>query len=132
MRKPHLKHLQIVRLGRLLDMLYRPAEIADEIGVTVDTVYRSYLPAGLPSTRDNKGNIWIHGTAFASWARETITRKKNRRQPLLEGQAWCVRCNQPVDMRSPTIRPLNRVIELEISRCPHCGTTISRGRRRGT
>ncbi len=32
MRKPHLKHIQIIRLGRFLDMLYRPAEIAEEIG----------------------------------------------------------------------------------------------------
>jgi hypothetical protein len=130
MREPHLKHLQIARLGRLLDMLYRPAEIAEEIGVTVDTVYRSYLPAGLPSTRDAQGSIWIHGPAFASWARETIARKKSKRKPLWEGQAWCVRCNRPVDMHSPVIRPLNRVIELQVSSCPICGTTINRGRRR--
>lgn len=47
MRQPTLKHTQIVRLARFLDMMYRPSEVAEEIGVTQDTVYRSYLPAGL-------------------------------------------------------------------------------------
>ena len=41
MRQPVLKHTHIIKLGRLLDMMYKPAEIADEIGVTPDTVYRS-------------------------------------------------------------------------------------------
>jgi len=48
MRQPLLKHCHIIKLGRLLNMLYKPSEIAEEIGVAQDTVYRSYLPAGAP------------------------------------------------------------------------------------
>lgn len=128
MREPHLKHMQIVRLGRLLDMLYRPAEIAEEIGVNVDTVYRSYIPDGLPVSRDEHGDIWIHGTAFVAWARQHLAGKKAKRTPLLEGQAWCMRCVRPVDLRSPVVRPVNRVFELLQSHCPHCGGIVNRGR----
>ena len=38
MRQPLLKHVQIIRLERLLDMLYRPAEIAEELGVSKASV----------------------------------------------------------------------------------------------
>jgi hypothetical protein len=131
MRQPHLKHVQIIRLGRLLDMLYRPAEIAEEIGVTSDTVYRSYLPAGCPYTRDRSGDFWIHGPAFVAWARATITQKRTRRQGLPDGMAWCLKCNQPVELVEPSVRPLNRYLELLTGRCPHCGTAINRGRKAG-
>src|SRR5690606_23907052 len=91
LRQPH-----IARLGRLLDMLYKPAEIANEIGVHVDTVYRSYLPAGLPHTRDRRGNIWIHGPAFRDWAHQVARRRRTRCHPLAPDQAWCVVCKTPV------------------------------------
>lgn len=130
MRQPQLKHTHIIKLGRLLNMLYRPAEIAEEIGVTPDTVYRSYLPAGLPYTSDIEGNIWIHGPAFASWAKETITQKRARRAGLAEGQAWCMKCNRPVRMVAPTVRSVNRYTELLQSRCRACGTTVNRARAR--
>ena len=31
-RKPLLKHTHIVKLGRLLNMMYRPTELAEELG----------------------------------------------------------------------------------------------------
>jgi hypothetical protein len=128
MRKPLLKHIHIIRLGRFLDMLYRPAEIAEEIGVITDTVYRSYLPAGLPCLRDGKGNIWIHGPAFAAWARATVSQKRSRRIGIPEGYAWCMRCNQAVEMISPTVRNLNRSLDLLQAKCPLCGGIVNRGR----
>ena len=75
-RQPKFKHAQVVKLARLMDMLYKPAEIAAELEVSPDTVYRSYLPAGCPHTRDKKNNIWIHGPAFASWAKSSIANRK--------------------------------------------------------
>jgi hypothetical protein len=130
MRKPLLKHTHIVKLGRLLDMLYRPAEIAEEIGVNVDTIYRSYLPAGLPYTRDGRGNIWIHGPAFVAWAKQTITKKKTKRVGLPDGQAWCLKCKGPVPLINPTNKPINRYLELQQAACPICGTIINRARAR--
>lgn len=130
MRQPILRHRHIVKLGRLLNMLYKPSEIAEEIGVTTDTVYRSYLPAGLPHTRDSEGNIWIHGPAFISWARETISQKKSRRAGLPNDHAWCMKCNTPVPLINPKIKTANRYLELLQSKCPHCGKNINRARAR--
>ena len=128
MRQPLLKHTHIIKLGRLLDMLYKPSEIADEIGVSQDTVYRSYLPAGLPHTRDEQDNVWIHGPAFIGWARETISKRKARRRPLPDDQAWCLACKGPVPLINPKIKSVNRYLEMLQAVCPQCGTTINRAR----
>lgn len=130
MPNPHLKHQHIIKLTRLLDMLYKPSEIAEEIGVAQDTVYRSYLPAGLPHIRDADGRVWIHGPAFITWARETISKKKNKRAGLPEDSAWCLKCNQPVPMLAPRIKPVNRYLELLQSTCPQCRSKINRARAR--
>ena len=130
MRKPQLKHQHIIKLGRLLDMLYKPSEIAEEIGVTQDTIYRSYLPAGLPYLRDAQGNIWIHGPAFYAWAKQTISQRQKKRVGLAADQAWCVVCKTPVALISPKIKTINRYIELLQAPCPHCHTTINRARAR--
>jgi hypothetical protein len=128
-RQPLLKHAHIIKLSRLLDMMYKPSEIADEIGVNVDTVYRSYIPAGLPITQDETGNYWIHGLTFAAWARETITQKKAKRGGLPDGYAWCLRCNSAVPMETPRVRSINRYLELIQGTCPSCGGVVNRGRK---
>jgi len=130
MRKPLLKHTQIIRLGRILNMLYKPSELAAEIGVTTDTIYRSYLPAGLPHTRDEH-SIWIHGPAFVSWAKETVTKKQSQRKGLAPDQAWCMTCDQPVHMDHPKVRPVNRYVELLQARCPSCRHVVNRMQARG-
>ena len=132
MRQPLLKHCHIVKLGRILNMMYRPSEIAEEIGVITDTVTRSYLPAGLPHERDAQGNVWIHGPAFVAWAKETIARKKSQRAGLPEGHAWCMHCKRPVRMIDPKVRTTTRYLEIMQSTCPSCGTSVNRARSRGT
>lgn len=129
-RVPLLKHTHIVKLGRLLNMLYKPNEIAEEIGVSKDTVYRSYLPAGLPHTRDEQGNIWIHGPAFVSWAKETVAKKKSDRAGLPDGHAWCMKCNRPVLLNNPKTKIINRYLEMQQAPCPYCGKTVNRARAR--
>ncbi len=129
-RKPLFKHAQIVKLARLLDMLYKPAELARELGVTSDTIYRSYIPAGAPHQRDAKRNIWIHGLTFRQWADENIKAKKNKRASMPEGKAWCMRCKQAVDQINPKPKPINRYLELMQSKCPNCGGIVNRARGR--
>jgi len=129
-RQPLLKHQHIIKLTRLLDMLYKPSEIANEIGVTQDTIYRCYLPAGLPHTRDAEGSIWIHGPAFIAWARATISKKKSNRTGLPADYAWCMKCNQPVALIHPKTKTVNRYLELLQAKCPTCGKTINRARAR--
>jgi hypothetical protein len=130
MRKPLLKRTQIIRLGRLLDMLYRPAELAEEIGLNVDTIYRSYMPAGLPYQRDGRGNIWIHGPDLVAWAKQTVAKKKAKRAGLPEGQAWCLKCKHPVPLLDPIPRIVNRYLELLQAPFPTCGTLVNRARAR--
>lgn len=126
-RKPLLKHTQIIRLTRILDMLYKPRELAEEIGVSLDTIYRSYLPAGLPHTRE-RGDIWIYGPAFVAWAKQTIAKNKRQRAPLPEGTAWCVKCNGVVEQIKPRIVYANPHIEILQSKCPTCGGKVNRAR----
>jgi predicted RNA-binding Zn-ribbon protein involved in translation (DUF1610 family) len=130
MRTPRLKHQHIVKLGRLLNMMYKPSELAEEIGVSQDTIYRSYLPAGAPYTRDEHGNIWIHGPAFIAWAKETISKKRSKRAGLPDDHAWCMKCNQPVRLITPQVLTVNRYIELVQGTCPECGKKINRARAR--
>jgi len=66
-RNPRFTRENIINLNLLDDAFYGPAEIAEAIGVTADTVYRSYLPAGAPHLRDKSGSIRIHGPSFKSW-----------------------------------------------------------------
>lgn len=129
-RQPLLRHAQIVRLGRLLDMLYKPAELADEIDVNPDTIYRSYLPAGLPHVRDAGDNIWIHGLAFAAWARDILSRRKAERQGMPDGYGWCMVCRRAVPMQRPKVIPSNHYLEILQAPCPNCKRTVNRARAR--
>lgn len=125
----HLRRTQIIRLGRLLEMKYRPSEIAAEIGCHVDTVYRSFIPAGCPHTRDSHGHIWIIGTEFAQWARDMMASRDHI--TLGDNEAYCLRCRSAVVMQRPlTVRPTNRCLELVTGRCPDCDATVNRARAR--
>lgn len=119
---------QIMRLRRLLDMRYRPAELAEEIGCHVDTVYRSYIPAGCPHTRDKSNHIWINGKEFAKWVREITS---DNGTPLDDDEAFCLKCNEAVRMTGELkVRPTNKYLELVTGVCPECGTTVNRARAR--
>jgi hypothetical protein len=125
-----LKRVSIIRLGRILNMMYRPSELAEELCISTETIYRSYLPAGMPYTRDEKGDIWINGKQFVSWAQETIVKNKANRKPLPDNTAWCMRCNRPVELIDPSIVYQNNYIELLQSKCPVCKAKINRARGR--
>lgn len=129
MREPKFERIHLIKLERFLDMMYRPVEIAEEVGVHKDTVYRCYLPAGLPCERDGLGNIWIHGLTFARWARETYKAKGRKKAGMAEGLAWCLRCKTAVPLVDPLPRVINRYLTLDQARCPGCGGVVNRGRR---
>jgi uncharacterized protein with PIN domain len=126
--RPRIKHRQIIRLGRILDMMYRPADIADELQVSVETIYRSWLPAGLPHEQDEQQNIWIHGPALVAWVRAISSSR--HKGGMADGFGWCMKCNQPVKMNSPKIIHQSRYTEILQSVCPHCKTPVNRARKR--
>jgi hypothetical protein len=116
--------VHLIKLSRLMDMLYKPSEIAAEIGVTVDTVYRSYLPGGCPFERDKKDDIWIHGLAFAAWVRSV---KESRKGAGLEaGQAFCLACRRAVPMLRPRERFRGRYVVIFQGKCETCGKKVNR------
>jgi DNA-directed RNA polymerase subunit RPC12/RpoP len=111
-------------------MYYRPSEIATILEVNVDTVRRSYLAAGCPCERDEKGHIWIIGTAFRVWAEEILAeRKRKKSEPMAENEVWCMKCNKRVELVNPKPKRINYHLELLQSKCPECGTKVNRARR---
>jgi uncharacterized protein with PIN domain len=125
-RKPIFKRSVIIRLKKLLDMKYRVAELADELGVSKETVYRSYLPSGAPHERDRSGNIWIAGIAFREWAQTYIQKRKDKKISMAPGESWCMSCNKPVLMQKPTTRAINRYTKFLTGYCPECETRVNR------
>ena len=126
---PKMNRGMILRLGRLLDMMYKPGELAKELSVSTETVVNSYLPAGAPVTVDSQGT-WIHGTRFALWAREVLA--TNRRGQLVrtvtEKQAWCMRCNQVVEIANPRRHATGQRpgVGYVSGKCPLCGAKVNR------
>jgi len=128
-KKPRISRATARRLLKLLHMKYKPTEIAEEMGVSADTIYRSYLPAGAPSERDVKGNVWIIGDLFARWAMEcAVTNgRKPAKRKLAAGQVYCLKCNQVVEIQNPRKGQQNKRGVINLSgRCPVCDTRVNR------
>lgn len=108
-------------------MLYKPGEIAEELGITVETVLRAFIPAGAPVVIDSEKHTWINGKDFARWAKAYLAQKHNRpRNKMLPGQAYCLRCNQVVEMQDPKRRHHHRDVDQISGRCPVCKGKINR------
>ena len=129
---PRMRREIIIRLGRLLNMSYKPTELANEIGVNVDTIHRTYLKAGCPFYRDRQGQVWIIGTDFREWALQVANQSKNTPgRNLSDGEAWCLRCRKPVKMIDPKKKHVNRYLEMLQGTCAVCGGRVNRARARG-
>lgn len=119
-KKGRLNGSQRNKLKGLLNMLYAPKELAEEIGTNLDQVYRVYIPAGCPHSKDNRGRISINGEKFKEWFIENY-RKRN----LEINQAYCVSCKKAVEIITPErIRDGNNSYLLSI--CPFCRNKVTR------
>jgi len=120
----------ILKLSRLLNMLYKPRELAAELGVSAETVYRRYIPAGAPVVVDGQGVKWINGKHFATWAREVLETDRRGRlaRTMSETHGFCMRCNQVVEMIDARRRPHSlKAGTLQVSgKCPVCGAKVNR------
>lgn len=116
---------QLIKLARLLDMMYRPSELAEELGVTAETVTRSWLPAGAPFERDKVGNLWIHGETFSAWVR-TVTGRRQEMGRLKEGEGFCFKCKTAVLMVRPRRLDTRRYTSMWQGRCPVCKGRVNR------
>ncbi len=125
-----LSQSQVARLKGLLDVLYKPGEIAKQLGLEVRTIYRSHIPAGAPVQRDESGRMWIPGVAYRDWAKATLQQRKAGGQhagSLKEG--YCMRCNRMVEMVDAHRRRDEDQIGkagLISGRCPVCRGKVNR------
>lgn len=108
------------RLDSLLDMMYRPSELAEEIGFTQRQVYRVYIPAGCPHERDSRNHIFINGKAFKRWAEDTY-----RKLEMESDEAFCLTCKRPVEIVDPVREEKEGLVYL-LSYCPNCGRKLAR------
>ena len=123
---PTFKRAQIIRLSRLLDMEYKPAEIAGELGVSLWVVYNTYMEAGCPHRREKAGTIWIHGTSFAAWAKAINKANKKKNFTIGEDEAWCTRCNKIVKMSDPHQRRIKKNLVMVYGTCAECSGKVNR------
>lgn len=128
MKKPRMTSQQIGKLERLLWMEYKPSEIAEEIGISTDTLYKSYIPAGCPHRRDNHSQIWIVGSEFAEWARLTFSKTKKPRAMMGPNQAYCMKCRKAVDISEVKSNERKKHLEFLSGVCPICGSAVYRAR----
>ena len=128
---PRIKSVQNRRLRRLLDMEYKPSEIADELGINVKTIYRSYIPLGLPVRHAVDGSIWIHGTTYREWALTILTTDSEKpKPPMGESEFYCTKCRNRVQAVE-----ISQVIDKRtraIGTCPICGTSVTKFLKRVT
>ena len=122
-----LPHLVIVKAPGLLSMLYKPSELAGDLGVP-DRTLRDWLAAGAPHMRDDKNRIWVNGREFAAWVSEQ-RKPKSTEKKLTNDQAYCLRCKKAVALVNPTVQHGRGKLILITGKCPQCGCTINRGGR---
>jgi len=124
--QPRLTKGKIQQLERLLDMLYRPGEIAQEIGITVETLLRSFLPAGAPAIKDDEGKIWFNGKAFAAWGRKQLAKNTPDKERMKDDEAYCFRCRKRVVIVNPKRRRYHRDVDQINGTCPECEGKVYR------
>lgn len=118
--KGKLNGKQRNRVKSLLDMMYTPRELSEEIGVNKNQIYRVYIPLGCPHERDEKDHILINGEVFKAWVIDLYKKKH-----LKGNQAYCVSCKQIVEIIAPETASKNGVV-YKLSTCPNCGNHVTR------
>ena len=128
MRSPRLTNARVHKLQRLLDMQYKLPELAKELGITTDTLYRSYIPSGMPCTRDERGHYWVNGKDFVEWAAQFVTTRSRKPKKSMDlDQAYCTKCNQVVQIVSKRTTRANFSKYAKVTgRCPLCDGKVSR------
>jgi hypothetical protein len=80
----------------LLDMEYKPSEIAEELATNPQHILR-LVGFGAPARKDAKGRFWIHGKSFASWLADAAPKndKELKARPTIAGnEAYCTTCRK--------------------------------------
>lgn len=114
-----LAGFQRLRLQNLLDMLYTPSELAEELEIKKRQFYRVYIPLGCPVVRQG-ARIFIHGFTFAEWYFSTYPKIS-----MQANEGYCLTCKKPVSMLDHKVKQTGR-LSYYVFNCPICGRKISR------
>ncbi len=79
------------RSMRLIEMEYKPAEIAAELSASKDQIIR-LVSAGAPARKDSKGHYWINGLSFARWLEKAAPKKDKDQGTFADNECWCMVC----------------------------------------
>ncbi|MCB9112305.1 MAG: hypothetical protein H6634_13760 [Anaerolineales bacterium] len=118
--KGRLNGRQRYKAKRLFDMMYSPKELADEIGISTDVIYRGYLPLGCPHERNNKNYVSINGRAFLNWYEKTYAKLT-----LADDETFCKTCKKAVKIIDPEQKQKQDLVYL-LSVCPVCGRKLTK------
>jgi hypothetical protein len=80
---------------RILDMEYKPSEIAEELGTSKEKILR-LISAGAPARKDSKGRYWISGIPFVCWLKDAAPKKNEDKHIFADNECYCVTCRQVV------------------------------------
>lgn len=84
------------RSMRLIDMEYKPSEIAAELNSNVRHILH-LVSAGAPARKDESGHVWIHGENFAQWLEDAAPKndaEENSRPAVAENECYCLQCRK--------------------------------------
>ncbi len=121
-----ISHQVIVKAPGLLPMLYNVRELAEELGMPERTL-RDWLLRGAPHNWDARRHLWVNGEEFTGWVKAQHSQRK--RTKLADGQAYCLHCNQVVQLSAIEKRPIKGKLVHFKGHCPNCGAVINRGGR---
>lgn len=115
------------RRQKLLDMMYTPAEIAEELNISKEYVYHHLMnTAEIHYTKDETGHVWINGMDIYRWIEQVFSERRKKRKnviPLMENEFYCMRC------KARKITNDYKIIDDSWQRaktafCPDCGARM--------
>lgn len=118
----------------LLNMEYKPSELAKELGVTAEYVRKVLIHVlGAPHTYSEKNRLWINGKRFRSWIVQYDKQFKQKKKARVvgENQFYCVKCRKLVEQDSYVLVNDGRN-SMKKAYCPNCGTRINKYLKKGT
>lgn len=94
-RVEKLSRAMMRRSMRLLDMEYKPSEVAEELGAKKEQILR-LISAGAPARKDAKGHYWIHGETFVKWLSDAAPKNGRDKSTFADNECYCLKCRSMV------------------------------------
>jgi hypothetical protein len=94
-RVDRLSRALMRRSIRILDMEYKPSEMADELGASKDQILR-LISAGAPARKDTQGRYWLNGLSFVTWLKDVAPKKPGDKTLFADDECYCFTCRKVV------------------------------------